>query len=79
MLLVAGCGGGEKAKPAATSNEIKIGANFELTGGVANFGKLRSEVAGAAHQLATRLAQKAEARVLGKALHKRLDDKYGRH
>ncbi|MHC1761943.1 MAG: ABC transporter substrate-binding protein [Negativicutes bacterium] len=39
LLLVAGCGGGEKAKPAATSNEIKIGANFELTGGVANFGK----------------------------------------
>jgi branched-chain amino acid transport system substrate-binding protein len=38
MLLVAGCGG-DKAKPAATSNEIKIGANFELTGGVANFGK----------------------------------------
>ncbi len=37
--MVAGCGGGEKAKPAATSNEIKIGANFELTGGVANFGK----------------------------------------
>ena len=39
LLMVAGCGGGEKAKPAATSNEIKIGANFELTGGVANFGK----------------------------------------
>ena len=38
MLLAAGCGG-DKAKPAATSNEIKIGANFELTGGVANFGK----------------------------------------
>ncbi len=46
---------------------------------VANFGKLRSEVAGAAHQLATRLAQKSEARVQGKALHKRLDEKYGRH
>ena len=39
LSLVAGCGGGEKAKPAAVSNEIKIGANFELTGGVANFGK----------------------------------------
>jgi len=38
MSLLAGCGG-DKAKPAATSNEIKIGANFELTGGVANFGK----------------------------------------
>lgn len=39
LVMVAGCGGGEKAKPATTSNEIKIGANFELTGGVANFGK----------------------------------------
>ena len=38
-LLLAGCGGGDKAKPAATSNEIKIGGNFELTGGIANFGK----------------------------------------
>jgi branched-chain amino acid transport system substrate-binding protein len=38
IALLAGCGGGEKAKP-AESNEIKIGANFELTGGVANFGK----------------------------------------
>ena len=38
ISLLAGCGG-DKAKPAATSNEIKIGANFELTGGVANFGK----------------------------------------
>jgi branched-chain amino acid transport system substrate-binding protein len=38
-LLLAGCGGSDKAKPAATSNEIKIGGNFELTGGVANFGK----------------------------------------
>ncbi len=38
-LLIAGCGG-DKAKPAApASNEIKIGANFELTGGIANFGK----------------------------------------
>ena len=39
MALISGCGGTDKAKPAATSNEIKIGANFELTGGVANFGK----------------------------------------
>ena len=46
---------------------------------VANFLKLSAEVAGAAHQLATRLAQKAEARVQGKALHKRPDGKYGRH
>ena len=38
ISLLAGCGG-DKAKPVATSNEIKIGANFELTGGVANFGK----------------------------------------
>lgn len=39
MALISGCGGTDKAKPAASSNEIKIGANFELTGGVANFGK----------------------------------------
>ena len=45
----------------------------------ANYLKLRDEVAGAAGQLATRLAQKASARVQGKALNKRLDDKYGRH
>ena len=39
-LLLAGCGGGDKAKPAApASNEIKIGGNFEMTGGIANFGK----------------------------------------
>ena len=40
-LLLAGCGGGgDKAKPAAdTAKEIKIGGNFELTGGIANFGK----------------------------------------
>jgi ribosome biogenesis GTPase len=41
--------------------------------------KLRDEVAGAAHQLATRLAQKSDARVAGKAFHKRLDEKYGKH
>ena len=46
---------------------------------VANFLKLSAEVAGAANQLATRLAQKADARVQGKALGKRLDEKYGRH
>ncbi|MCY7353593.1 MAG: ribosome small subunit-dependent GTPase A [Lysobacter sp.] len=44
-----------------------------------NYLKLRDEVAGAADKLATRLAQKSEARVIGKALNKRLDDKYGRH
>jgi branched-chain amino acid transport system substrate-binding protein len=38
-ILLAGCGG-DKAKPAApASNEIKIGGNFEMTGGIANFGK----------------------------------------
>ncbi|HWR30790.1 MAG TPA: ABC transporter substrate-binding protein [Negativicutes bacterium] len=37
-LLLTGCGGGEKAKPAAESNEIRIGGNIEMTGGVANFG-----------------------------------------
>ena len=48
-------------------------------GRVANFLKLEAEVAGAANQLATRLAQKADARVQGKALNKRLDEKYGKH
>ena len=46
---------------------------------VDNFLKLAGEVAGAANQLATRLTQKAQARVQGKALGKRLDEKYGRH
>ncbi|HWR41150.1 MAG TPA: ABC transporter substrate-binding protein [Patescibacteria group bacterium] len=37
---LAGCGGDKKpdAKP-ADSKEIKIGGNFEMTGGIANFGK----------------------------------------
>ena len=48
-------------------------------GRLANYLKLRDEVAGAADKLATRLAQKADARVQGKALNKRLDDKYGKH
>jgi len=48
-------------------------------GRYANFLKLRDEVAGAADRLATRRAQKAEEKVLGKALNKRLDEKYGRH
>ena len=33
--LTAGCGGAKKQDP----NEIRIGANFELTGGVANYGR----------------------------------------
>jgi branched-chain amino acid transport system substrate-binding protein len=37
LTLLSGCGG-EKTKP-AENNEIRIGANVELTGGVANFGK----------------------------------------
>lgn len=40
LLMVSaltGCGG--EKKPAADSNEIKIGGNFELTGGVASFGQ----------------------------------------
>ncbi len=36
-LLLTGCGG-DKAKPAAQSNEIRIGGNIEMTGGVANYG-----------------------------------------
>lgn len=48
-------------------------------GRFANYAKLRDELAGAAGQLAARQAQKAQARVQGKALNKRLDDKYGRH
>ena len=37
-VALTGCGGGEKAKPAAQTNEIKIGGNVEMTGGVANYG-----------------------------------------
>lgn len=44
----------------------------------ANYLKLRDEVAGAANQLAARLAQKAEARVQHKALNKRLGEKHGK-
>ena len=35
----AGCGGGDKKKEAANSKEIVVGASFELTGNVANYGK----------------------------------------
>ena len=45
----------------------------------ANYLKLSDEVAGAANRLASRRAQKAEEKVQGKALNKRLDEKYGRH
>jgi ribosome biogenesis GTPase len=48
-------------------------------GRVENFLKLGAEVAGAANQLATRLAQKTQARVQSKSLSKRLDEKYGKH
>ncbi len=48
-------------------------------GRVANFLKLRDEVASASDQLATRMAQKSNERVQGKALNKRLDEKYGKH
>lgn len=34
--LLSGCGGGDDKK--AAENEIKVGANFELTGNVANYG-----------------------------------------
>ncbi|MFN3842898.1 MAG: ribosome small subunit-dependent GTPase A [Rehaibacterium terrae] len=44
----------------------------------ANYLKLRDELAAAAGQLAARLADKAEAKVMGKALDKRLKEKYGR-
>ena len=47
-------------------------------GAVSNYLKLRDEIAGAADRLATRLAQKSDARVQNKALRKRLDDKYPR-
>jgi len=45
----------------------------------ANYLKLRDEVAGAADKLATRMQQKSNERVQGKALNKRLDEKYGKH
>ncbi|WP_082563123.1 ribosome small subunit-dependent GTPase A [Pseudoxanthomonas sp. Root65] len=43
-----------------------------------NYLKLRDEVAAAADKLASRLADKSNARVQGKALNKRLTDKYGK-
>ncbi|MCW5580564.1 MAG: ribosome small subunit-dependent GTPase A [Luteimonas sp.] len=44
----------------------------------ANYLKLRDEVAAAADRLASRLADRQGAKVLTRALHKRLDDKYGK-
>ena len=38
-LVAAGCGGGDKKAEAPVANDIKIGANFELTGGQATFGQ----------------------------------------
>jgi len=38
-LFAAGCGGGQQASKPAESNEIKIGANLEMTGGQATFGQ----------------------------------------
>jgi ribosome biogenesis GTPase len=46
---------------------------------VANFLKLSEEVAGAASQLATRLAQKADTRTQAKPPNRRSDDRHGRH
>lgn len=48
-------------------------------GRLANYLKLRDELAAAADTLAARQAAKSSARVQARALHKRLDDKYGRH
>jgi ribosome biogenesis GTPase len=45
----------------------------------ANFLKLRDEVAAAAEKAANRRAQKTDDKIQGKALNKRLDEKYGRH
>lgn len=44
----------------------------------AHYLKLRDEVAGAADRLAARLTQKSAEKIQGKALGKRLDEKYGR-
>lgn len=44
----------------------------------ANYVKLSSEVAGAAHKLALRQTQNAADKIQGKPVNKRLDDRYGR-
>ena len=38
-LLMAGCGSDKAKQAVPASTEIKIGGNFEMTGGIANFGK----------------------------------------
>ena len=48
-------------------------------GRFANYLKLRDELAAAAQVLEARQARKGEAKVQTRALHRRLDDKYGRH
>ena len=48
-------------------------------GRLANFRKLRAELAAAADTLAARQAKRADERVQGRALNRRLDEKYGRH
>ena len=37
--VVSGCGGGDKKPAPAAATDIKLGANFELTGGQATFGQ----------------------------------------
>ncbi len=46
---------------------------------LAHYQKLRAELADAADQLAARLSKKGAAKVQARALHKRVDEKYGRH
>jgi ribosome biogenesis GTPase len=67
------------AKEPGCAVRAAIDAGALDRGRFANYLKLRDEVAGAAHQLANRLAQKTDAKVAGKAFHKRLDEKYGKH
>jgi branched-chain amino acid transport system substrate-binding protein len=58
-LMLTGCG----STPASDSKEIKIGGNFEMTGGVANFGKMTTN----GIQLAFKEAN-ASGGVLGKQI-----------
>jgi ribosome biogenesis GTPase len=67
------------AKEPGCAVRAAIDAGTLDAGRFANYLKLRDEIAGAAQQLATRLAQKSDARVQNKALNKRLDEKYGKH
>ncbi len=59
--------------------QAAVGRGELDAGRVANYLKLRDELAAAADTLATRQAQKSDARMQTRALHRRLDDKYGRH